>query len=84
MIEEAGINLPQFRLYSRTDDIIDIGAIARITEAQIAQSLEYTKLKYVDWVARKEENDEETFFHIYLELKENGTSSEEGLCFNTA
>ena len=76
---EAGINLPQFRLYSRTDDIIDIGAIARITEVQIAQSLEYTQLRYVDWVARKEENDEETFLHIYLELKENGAISEEDL-----
>ncbi len=77
---EGGIQLPQFRLYSRTDDIIDIGAIARITEAQIAQSLEYTRLPYVDWVARKEENEEEVFLHIYLELKNNDGVSEQDLC----
>lgn len=76
---EAGIYLPQFRLYSRTEDIIDIGAIARITEAQIAQSVEYTGLKYVDWVARKEAKDEEVYLHIYIELRDNISINEEDL-----
>ncbi len=77
--KEAGINLPQFRLYARTDSLIDLGGIARVTEMQIAQSVEYTKLKYKDWVARKEEKNGEVLLHIYLELKEQTSISDEDL-----
>jgi hypothetical protein len=76
---EAGIDLPQFQLYSRTDSLIDLGAIARITEVQIAQSIECTKLRYEDWVARKEEKNSEVFLHVYLELKEQASISDEEL-----
>jgi len=68
--KEAGIDLPQFRLYSRTDSLIDLAAIARLTEGQIHQSIEQTQLRYVDWVARKEEENGEVYLHIYLELQD--------------
>lgn len=68
---EGGIQLPQFRLYSRTDSLIDIGAIARLTEVQIAQSIESTQLKYEDWVARKEGKNGDMYLHIYVELKDS-------------
>ena len=77
--EQAGIRLPQFRLYSRTDSLIDIAAIARLTEVQIAQSVEATELRYEDWVARKEGKNGEVFLHIYLELKDCGEISDEDL-----
>jgi hypothetical protein len=77
--EEAGIDLPQFRLYARTNTIIDIGGIARVTEMQITQSIEHTGLKYVDWVARKEEMNGETFLNLYLELKEPDSITPESL-----
>lgn len=69
--KELGIELPQFRFYSRTGDLIDMAGIARLTESSIWQSLEATNLPYEDWVARKEEIDGEVILHIYLELKES-------------
>jgi hypothetical protein len=77
--KEAGIQLPQFRLYSRTDSLIDIGAIIRLTEVQIAQSIESTELKYENWVARKEGKNGDMFLHIYLELKDVPDISEDDL-----
>ncbi len=77
---EAGIDLPQFRLYSRTDSIIDLGAIARITEVQISQSIEATELRYKDWVAKKENIGDDVILHIYLELKEQTEISNGNLC----
>ncbi len=74
--KEAGINLPQFKLYARTDSLIDLGGIARVTEMQIAQAIEHTKLNHKDWVARKEEKNGEVMLHIYLELKEQTSISD--------
>jgi hypothetical protein len=74
--EEAGIMLPQIRFYSRGDDIIDLAGLVRFTEKTIWQVIEGSSIKYLDWVARKEELDEKPILHIYLELKPEDSSNE--------
>ena len=69
--EDAGINLPQLRFYSRTGDLIDLAGLARLTEGSIWKAIESVEVKYEDWVARKEEIEGDIMLHIYLELKEN-------------
>jgi len=66
---ETGIKLPQFRFYSRADDLIDLGSMARFTETSIWKAIEDSKVKYEDWTARKENTDGSSILHIYLELK---------------
>lgn len=72
--EEVGIDLPQFRFYSRCDDIIDLAAIIRLTERAIWQVIEHSKIKYVDWIARKEEMQGKTVLHIYIEQPKGDTT----------
>ena len=50
---EMNIALPQFRFFSRADDIIDIGAMVRLTEKMIWTAIENAKVAYTDWGARK-------------------------------
>ncbi len=77
--EEIDINLPQIRFYSRCDDIIDLAAIIRLNERTIWQAIEATKIKYVDWTARKEELNGKTILHIYIELPLQDKTTEEEL-----
>jgi len=71
--EELGSSLPQLRFYSRSDDIIDLGNLVRLTEKDIWKSIEATGVKYQDWVARKEFNSEDVTLHVYLEPKPSET-----------
>lgn len=68
--EEIGINLPQIRFYSRSDDIIDLAGLIRLTEKAIWMVIEACGFKYVDWIARKEEDAGKPILHLYLELLE--------------
>jgi len=74
--EAADINLPQIRFYSRGDDIIDLAGLVRFTEKTIWQVIEATSIKYVDWIARKEEVENKPILHIYMELKPGENLSE--------
>ena len=67
--EEAGVKLPQFKFYSRADDLIDIGNMARFTETSIWRAIDDSGVTYEDWTARKEQVNGNTVLHIYLELK---------------
>lgn len=75
--EEAGINLPQIRFYSRGDDIIDLAGFVRFTERTIWQVIEASSLKYVDFTARKEDDDGKPILHIYLELLAGDPTTED-------
>jgi hypothetical protein len=68
--EEAGINIPQFRFYSRADDLIDLGSMARFTEKAIWEAIDKSGIDYVDWVARKEMAKGEPVLHLYIEFKD--------------
>ena len=52
--EELGSPLPQFRFYSRADDVIDLGNLVRLAEKDIWNAIEATGVKYQDWTACNE------------------------------
>lgn len=63
------IELPQMEVEGRIDDVIDIGGFVRLTEKVIWQAISNTAIPYVDWAARKEQKEDKSFLHVYLELK---------------
>jgi phenylacetate-coenzyme A ligase PaaK-like adenylate-forming protein len=67
--KKLNIELPQMQFEARMDDVIDIGAFARLTEKVIWQAISNTAIPYVDWVARKEQKEDKSFLHVHLELK---------------
>jgi hypothetical protein len=77
--DEIGIELPQIRFYSRCDDIIDLAGLIRLTEKSIWLVIEATGIKYIDWIARKEEKEGKPILHLYLELPEGATSPMEDI-----
>ena len=69
--------LPQMRFYSRSDALIDLGNILRLTERGIWKTIEATGLDYVDWVAQKETNGGYPTLHLFIELTHPGILAEE-------
>jgi len=72
---EIGCKLPQFTFFSRCDDYLDLGGMARLTEKTIWYALEGAGIQYEDWAARKEVVDGKTILHLYLEFNEAEKSS---------
>jgi hypothetical protein len=72
---KLNINIPQMSFYSRADGAIDF-TYASFTEKTIWQAIENAGLAYVDWVARKETEDNPRL-HVYLELKDHRQSAPE-------
>jgi hypothetical protein len=68
--DEVGVKLPQMSFESRADDIIDIGGFSRLDERTVWQAIANTGIKYEDWSARKEYQQNEPIIHLYIELKE--------------
>ena len=69
--KEAGIKLPQVIFDSRADDLIDIGGFPRLDEKTIWQAINNKKVKYEEWTARKEYENNGSVIRLYLELKED-------------
>jgi len=67
--EEIGCDIPQFRFYSRGDDLIDISSMVKFNEKDIWKAIDNTGVKYADWTARKEVVNNRSIVHVYLELK---------------
>lgn len=68
---EAGVNLPHFYFQRRVGETINIGGIADLDEKTIWQALVNTKLKFVDWTACKESEQNQSLLRLYLELEED-------------
>jgi len=68
--EEVGIKLPQMVFDSRADDLIDIAGFPRLDEKTIWQAIANTGIKYGDWSARKEYEQNKPIVHLYIELKQ--------------
>ena len=68
--KEAGIRLPQMVFESRADGIIDIAGFARLDEKTIWQAIVNTGIKFEDWSARKEYEENQPILRLYIELKE--------------
>jgi len=66
---EINVALPQFRFYSRGDDMIDLSNMVRFTEKSIWQAINKSNIDYVDWTAKKEIEDGKPILHLYIEFK---------------
>lgn len=69
--DDAGVNLPQIVFHSRIGDTIDLAGLARLTERVIWQAIVNTGIKFEEWCALKEFGKDNTFLHLYIELKED-------------
>jgi hypothetical protein len=67
--EELKSELPQWRFYSRSNGLIDLSGLARLTEREIWKAIEESGMPYHDWVARKEITNQVPILHLYIELK---------------
>jgi len=63
---ETGIKLPQWIFKGRSDRLIDLGGFTRIDERTIWMALEDAKVKYEEWMAIKEIEQEHPVLHIYI------------------
>ena len=74
--EETGIRLPQFRFYSRADDLIDMSGFARLDEKAVWQIMTNAGVRFEDWAVRKEFPDVTPILHLYIEPKEQVDAKE--------
>jgi hypothetical protein len=68
---EANINLPQIEFKSTVGGLIDLAGLARIDEKTMWQAIVNTKIKYEEWAACKEYDQDKTYLRIYMELREH-------------
>jgi hypothetical protein len=61
--------LPQLKFFSYAEDLIDIASLVRLTEREIWKAIHATGIKYQDWLARKEIQNNEPVLHVYVEPK---------------
>jgi hypothetical protein len=74
--DEAGVNLPHIAFQRRITDVINIGAMANLDEKVLWQAIADTDIKYTEWTACKEYDQNQAFVRLYLELKEEREASE--------
>jgi hypothetical protein len=77
--EKLNIDLPQMVFHSRADELIDITGFGHLTERVIWEAIEGTGVPYTDWTARKEVVGDKPILHVYLEVKDNSTASEQAV-----
>lgn len=68
--DEAGINLPQIAFQRRVGQVINLGGLCWLDEKTIWQAIANTGIKYTEWTACKEYDQNQSFLRLYLELKE--------------
>ena len=74
--EETGVNLPQIVIQRKVGETINIAGLADLDEKTIWQAIANTRVKYADWSACKEYDQNQSFLRLYLELKEEREPSE--------
>ena len=74
--DEAGINLPQIVFQHRIGEVINLGGLCWLDEKTVWQAIYNTGVKFVEWVACKEYDSNQTFLRLYLELKEERDADE--------
>ena len=63
---ETDIKLPQWIFKGRADRLIDLGGFTRIDERTIWLALEDAQIKYEEWMASKEAEQEHPIIHVYI------------------
>ena len=66
------LGLPLFEFHSRSDDIIDLGSIARINRATLVEALDALDVKEDEWTARKEHIDGLPVMCLYVRKEPEG------------
>jgi len=74
--DETGVALPQFVFHARVGETVDLAGLARLTERVIWQAIANTEVKFEDWSACKEYDQNKTHLRVYIELKEERETSE--------
>jgi len=74
--DEAGINLPQIVFQRRVGESINLAGLAELDEKIIWQAIANTGIKYTDWSACKEYDQNQSFLRLYIELKEHREAGE--------
>ena len=74
--EETGVNLPQIVFKTRVSDVIDLAGLTQLDEKTIWQAITNTGVRYEEWSAVKEYDQNQTYLHLYLELKEDREAKE--------
>lgn len=70
--KEDGTSIPRFHYVDRTPNIIDIAGFTRISEYSIDKAIEHSKVKVIDWIARKEVSDSNRpFLKLYVEIDQD-------------
>ena len=80
--KEAGVRLPHALFQYRLDDIINLSALAQLDEKTLWQALANTHIKYVDWTAYKEYDENKTFLRFCIEPKEEIEADEVAVRLN--
>lgn len=69
---EDGTRIPRFKYVDRSLNIIDIGGFTRISEFSISKAIEHSKVKIVNWIARKEISEtNRPFMKVYAEFDQD-------------
>jgi phenylacetate-coenzyme A ligase PaaK-like adenylate-forming protein len=74
--EEAGINLPHVVFQRRVGELIELAGMARLDEKTLWRAISDTGVKYADWVACKEYDQNQVVLHVYIELNEEIDTSQ--------
>mgnify|MGYP000110392120 CR=1 FL=1 len=69
--EAHGIDLPQFTVEGRWDDVIDLAGFTRLTERTIWYAIEGSGIPYEEWMCRKEMENEDPVLRLWLEPKDH-------------
>ncbi len=73
---ETGINLPLIAFQRRTGEVINLASLAHLDEKTLWQAIVNTGMKYTDWSACKEYDQNQSFLRLYLESKEEKGAGE--------
>ena len=74
--DETGINLPQIVFQRRVGEVINLAGLAQLDEKTLWQAIVNTGIKYNDWAACKEYDQNQTYLRLYIELKEEREAAE--------
>ncbi|MFC1860185.1 GH3 auxin-responsive promoter family protein [Chloroflexota bacterium] len=67
--KETGVNLPHIVFQRRIGETIALAGLADLDEKTIWQAISNTGVKYVDWVACKEIENNQAYLRIFVEMK---------------
>ena len=69
--DEARVYLPHIAFQRRADDVINLAGLAHLDEKTLWQTIINAGIKYTEWSACKEYDQNQTFLRLYLELRED-------------